>query len=73
MLLDNSRLMERNYPTHDLELVTKVFALKIWRHYLFDSKFKVFSDHESLDYLFSQKDLNMHKRRWLEFLKDCDF
>ena len=64
---------ERNYPTHDLELAAVVFALKIWRHYLFGSKFEVFSDHKSLKYLFSQKELNMRQRRWLEFLKDYDF
>ena len=64
---------ERNYPTHDLELDAIVFALKMWRHYLFGSKFKVFSDHKSIMYLFSQKELNMRKRRWLEFLKDYDF
>ena len=50
-----------------------VFALKMWRHYLFGSKFEVFSDHKSLKYLFSQKELNTHQRRWLEFLKDYDF
>ena len=64
---------ERNYPTHDLELAAVVFALKIWRHYLFGSKFEVFSDHKSLKYLFSQKELNMRQRKWLEFLKDYDF
>ena len=45
----------------------------MWRHYLFGSKFEVFSDHKSLKYLFSQKELNMRQRRWLEFLKDYDF
>jgi len=50
-----------------------VFVLKIWRHYLFGSRFEVFSDHKSLKYLFDQKELNMRQRRWLEFLKDCDF
>ena len=64
---------ERNYPTHDLELAAIVFALKMWRHYLFGSKFEVFSDHKSLKYLFSQKELNIHQRKWLEFLKDYDF
>ena len=44
---------ERNYPTYDLELVVVVFVFKMWRHYLFGSKFKVFSDHKSLKYLFS--------------------
>jgi len=64
---------EVNYPTHDLELATVVFALKIWRHYLYGSRFEVFSDHKSLKYLFDQKELNMRQRRWMEFLKDYDF
>ncbi|WJX17476.1 hypothetical protein P8452_07389 [Trifolium repens] len=64
---------ERNYPTHDLELAAIVFALKIWRHYLYGSKFTVLSDHKSLKYLFDQRDLNMRQRRWMEFLKDYDF
>ena len=68
-----SRQLERNYPTHDLELAAVVFSLKMWRHYLFGSKFEVFSDHKSLKYLFSQKELNMRQRKWLEFLKDYDF
>ena len=63
---------ERNYPMHDPELATVDFALKLWRHYLYGSKF-VFSDHKSLRYLFDQRDLNMRQRRWLEFLKDYDF
>ena len=64
---------ELNYPTHDLELVAIVFALKIWRHYLYGEKFELFSDHKSLRYLFSQKELNMRQRRWMELLKDYDF
>ena len=64
---------ERNYPTHDLELAVIVFALKIWRHYLYGAQFRVFSDHKSLKYLFDQKELNMRQRRWIEFLKDYDF
>ena len=64
---------ERNYPTHDLELAAVVFALKIWRHFLYGATFNVFSDHKSLKYLFDQKELNMRQRRWLEFLKDYDF
>ena len=64
---------EKNYPTHDLELVAVVFVLKIWRHYLYGSKFEVSSDHKSLKYLFDQKDLYMRQRRWLEYLKDFDF
>ena len=50
---------ERNYPTHDMELVAIVFALKIWRHYLYGEQFEVFSDHKSLKYIFIQRDLNM--------------
>ena len=64
---------ELNYPTHDLELAAIVFALKIWRHYLFGEKFDLFSDHKSLKYLFSQKELNIRHRRWMELLKDYDF
>jgi len=67
------KVHEKNYPTHDLELAAVVFVLKIWRHYLYGSKFEVFSDHTSLKYLFDQKELNMRQRRWLEFLKDYDF
>jgi len=53
------KVHERNYPTHDLELAAIVFALKIWRHYLYGSQFHVFSDHKSLKCLFDQKELNM--------------
>jgi len=63
------RKHEENYPTHDLELAAIVFALKIWRHYLYGTQFKVFSDHKSLKYLFDQKELNMRQRRWMEFLR----
>jgi hypothetical protein len=52
---------ERRYPTHDLELVAFVFALKVWRHYLFGVQFILFTDHKSLKYLFSQKDLNLRE------------
>ena len=61
-----------NYPTHDLELAAVVFALKIWRHYLFGEKFEVFTDHKSLKYFTTQPNLNMRQRRWLELLKDYD-
>jgi len=67
------RIHERNYPTHDLELVVVVFVLKIWRQYMYGSIFEVFSDHKSLKYLFDQKELNMRQRSWLELLKDYDF
>ena len=63
---------ERNYPTHDLELAAVVFALKIWRHYLYGVRCQIFTDHQSLKYFFTQKDLNMRQRRWLELVKDYD-
>ncbi|GFS32089.1 hypothetical protein Acr_00g0020760 [Actinidia rufa] len=63
---------EKNYPTHDLELAVVVFALKIWRHYLYGVTCEVFTDHKSLKYLFTQKELNMRQRRWLELIKDYD-
>ena len=53
---------EKNYPTHDLELAAVVFALKSWRHYLYGEKFELFTDHKSLKYLFTQKDLNLRQR-----------
>ena len=64
---------EQNYPTHDLELAAIVFALKIWRHYLYGEQFEVFSYHKSLRYIFTQRDLNMRQRRWMENLEDYDF
>ncbi|TYK24122.1 pol protein [Cucumis melo var. makuwa] len=63
---------EQNYPTHDLELAAVVFALKIWRHYLYGEKIQIFTDHKSLKYFFTQKELNMGQRRWLELAKDYD-
>ena len=56
-----------------MELATVVFALKIWRHYLYGEQFKVYSDHKSLKYIFTQRDLKMRQRRWMEFLEDYDF
>ena len=64
---------ELNYPMHDLELAVIVFALKIRKHYLIGEKFDLFSDHKSLKYLFSQKELNMRQHRCMELLKDYDF
>ncbi|KAK1421343.1 hypothetical protein QVD17_23595 [Tagetes erecta] len=64
---------ETGYATHDLELGAIVFALKIWRHYLYGSKFTVYSDHKSLKHIFDQKELNMRQRRWMEILSDYDF
>ena len=56
-----------------MELAAVVFALKIWHHYLYGERFKVFSDHKTLKYIFTQQDLNMRQRRWMEFLEDYDF
>ena len=64
---------EENYPTHDLELASVVFALKIWRHYLYGFPCRIFTDHKSLQYIFTQKELNMRQKRWLELIKDYDY
>ncbi|XP_070667348.1 uncharacterized protein [Malus domestica] len=66
------KIHQRNYPTHDLELAAIVFALKIWRYYLYGEKCKIFTDYKSLQYLFTQHDLNLRQRRWMELLSDCD-
>ncbi|CAA0827948.1 Uncharacterized mitochondrial protein AtMg00860, partial [Striga hermonthica] len=63
---------EQNYPTHDLELAAVVHALKIWRHYLYGGRCEIFTNHKSLQYIFTQKELNMRQRRWLELVKDYD-
>jgi hypothetical protein len=63
---------EQNYPTHDLELAAVVPALKIWRHYLMGAHCNIYIDHKSLKYIFTQADLNMRQRRWLELIKDYD-
>ncbi|XP_048430988.1 uncharacterized protein LOC125472934 [Pyrus x bretschneideri] len=59
---------EVNYPTHDLELAAIVFALKIWRHYRYGERCKILTDHKSLQYLFTQRDLNLRQRRWIKLL-----
>ena len=64
---------EKRYPTLDMELASIVFALKIWRHYLYGEQFEVFSDHKSLKYIFTQRDLNMRQSKWMEYLEDYDF
>jgi hypothetical protein len=61
---------EVNYPTHDLELAIVVHALKVWRHYLLGNVCNIYTDHKSLKYIFTQPELNMHQRRWLELIKD---
>ncbi|GJV15865.1 putative reverse transcriptase domain-containing protein [Tanacetum coccineum] len=78
------KIHEKNYTTHDLELGAVVFALKIWRHYLYGTKCTVFTDHKSLQHILTeeldlsgidildQKELNMRQRRWLELLSDYD-
>ena len=63
---------ELNYPTHDLELAAVVHALKIWRHYQIGQKCEIYMDHKSLKYIFTQLDLNLRQRRWLELIKDYD-
>ena len=63
---------EKNYLTHDLKLVAVVFALKIWRHYLYGVHVDIFTDYKSLQYVFTQRELNLRQRRWLELLKDYD-
>jgi ribonuclease HI len=66
------RTHEQNYPTHDLELAAVIHALKIWRYYLMGTKCNIYTDHKSLKYIFTQVDLNMRQRRWLELIKDYD-
>ncbi|GJZ08082.1 reverse transcriptase domain-containing protein, partial [Tanacetum coccineum] len=66
------KIHKKNYTTHDLELGAVVFALKIWRHYLYGTKCVVFIDHKSLQHILNQKELNMRQRRWIELLSDYD-
>ena len=66
------RRHEEHYPTHDLELGVVVHALKIWRHYLLGNTCHLYTDHKSLKYIFTQSELNMRQRRWLELIKDYD-
>jgi hypothetical protein len=63
---------ELNYLTHDLELAAVVHALKVWRHYLMGNRCNIFTDHKSLKYIFTQSELNMRQRRWIELIKDYD-
>jgi hypothetical protein len=66
------RKHEEHYPTHDLELAAVVHVLKIWRHYLIGKSCEIYLDHKSLKYIFTQSDLNLRQRRWLELIKDYD-
>ncbi|GJT56253.1 putative reverse transcriptase domain-containing protein [Tanacetum coccineum] len=70
---ENFVIHEKNYTTHDLERGAVVFALKMWRHYLYDTKCVVFTDHKSLQHILDQKELNMRQHRWLELLSDYDY
>jgi hypothetical protein len=63
---------EEHYPTHDLELAAVVHALKMWRHYLLGNICHIYTDHKSLKYIFTQSELNMRHRRWLELIKDYE-
>jgi hypothetical protein len=66
------KVHEKNYPTHDLELAVVVHALKTWRHYLYEQKWDIYIYHKSLKYIFTQSELNMRQRRWLELIKDYE-
>jgi hypothetical protein len=66
------RKHEAHYPIHDLELAAVVHALKIWRHYLMGKRCDLYTDHKSLKYIFTQLNLNLRQRRWLELIKDYD-
>jgi hypothetical protein len=66
------RRHEEHYPTHDLELAVVVHALKIWRHYLLGNIYHIYTDHKSLKYIFTQLELNMRQRIWLELIKDYE-
>ncbi|KAD4385709.1 hypothetical protein E3N88_25878 [Mikania micrantha] len=66
------QIHEKNYTTHDLELGAVIFALKIWRHYLYGTKCVIYTDHKSHQHIFDQKELNMRQRRWIELINDYD-
>ncbi|GJZ78252.1 putative reverse transcriptase domain-containing protein [Tanacetum coccineum] len=66
------KVHEENYTTHDLELGAVIFALRLWRHYLYGTKCVVFTDHKSLKYILNQKELNLRQQRWIELLSDYD-
>nr|GEY74235.1 putative reverse transcriptase domain-containing protein [Tanacetum cinerariifolium] len=70
--LQQLKIHEKNYTTHDLELGAVVFALKTWRHYLYGTKSVIYTDHKSLQHIFNQKELIMHQRRWIELFSDDD-
>ncbi|WMV54882.1 hypothetical protein MTR67_048267 [Solanum verrucosum] len=63
---------EKNYPTHNFVLAAVISVLKLWRHYLYEVHYEIFTDPRCLQYIFSQRDLNLRQCRWLELLKDYD-
>lgn len=67
------KVHERNYPTHDLEMLAIIHALKLWRHYLLGCQFELITDHKSLKWIFTPPTLNMHQRRWVQLLQEYDF
>ncbi|GKD14921.1 putative reverse transcriptase domain-containing protein [Tanacetum coccineum] len=69
---ENLKIYEKNFTTYDLKLGAIVFALKIWRHYLYGTKSVIYMDHKSLQHIFSQKELNIRQRRWIELFSDYD-
>ncbi|GKB44593.1 putative reverse transcriptase domain-containing protein [Tanacetum coccineum] len=66
------KIHKKNYTTHDLELSVVVFALKMWRHYLYRTKSVIYTDHKSLQHIFDQKELNMRQSQWIELFSDYD-
>ncbi|GJY97886.1 putative reverse transcriptase domain-containing protein [Tanacetum coccineum] len=66
------KIHEKNYTTHNLELGAVVFSLKIWRHYLYGTKSVIYTDHKSLQHIFSKKELNMRHHHWIELFSDYD-
>jgi hypothetical protein len=72
-ILRKPRRHEENYSMHNLELLSIVYALKVWRHYLLVRKFELKTDHCGLQHIFTQSDLNAQQRRWSEFLSEYDF
>lgn len=64
---------ELNYPIHNLELVVVIFVLKTWRHYFYKATCNIYTNHNSRKYLFTQKELNLRQRSWMELLKNYDY
>ena len=66
------KVHEKNYPTNDLKFVSVVFPLKIWRHKFYGVYVDVFNDHKILQYVFTQRELNLSQKWWLKLTKDYD-